>query len=365
MTEQSLGSKFRIGAAVAPDWRIAVDSCLVQMMPLSEQANIGFVFVSDTLARYMPAIMRRFAEATALPHMLGAISASVIARGQEYINEPAITCLVGAVPEDSVTTFNRANGVRGGGWLGIVHADPHVPALAETLHDMGEAAEAYLVGGLVASSLAQPQWANGLVESGISGVLFSEAQPVLTGLSQGCLQVGPTFTVTVAEGNMVFELDHRPAYEALQSAFNVKSLRELQKVTTGLMVGLPVGGTDLPDYLVRNIIAVDPQAGGLAIGAMVEEGDKLFFCRRDPESAGRDMDRMLADLQRRCGDRQPRGALFYSCMARSGDGLVQNPGELARIQAAFPGLPVAGMYCGGEIAAARLYGYTGVLALFL
>src|SRR3546814_5727978 len=104
------------------------------------------------------------------------------------------------------------------------------------------------------------------------------------------------------------------------------------------MIGLPVRGTDLPGYLVRNIIGVDPQAGGIAIGAMVEEGDSLFFCRRDVESAGRDMDRMLADLKRRCGDQTPRGALWFSCMARCQDQFVQTPGELSRIQTVFPDL---------------------------
>lgn len=365
MTEQSLGAKFRLGASVAADWRMAADSCLVQLMPLAEQANIGFVYVSEALSRHMPAIMRRLTEATALPHMVGAISHSILARDREYMNEPAVSCLVGVVPEESVALFNRANALHSGSWLGVVHADSHVPALVETLQDMGEAAEAYLVGGLVASASPQLQWANGLVEGGISGMLFSDAQPILTGLSQGCSQVGQVHVVTAAESNMIFELDNRPAYEVLQAAFGVKSIRDLQRVTAGLMVGLPVGGTDLPDYLVRNIMAVDPQAGALAIGAMVDEGDKLFFCRRDTASAGRDMDRMLADLRRRCGDREPRGGLYYSCMARSQDQLVRDPGELARIQAVFPGLPVTGMYCGGEIAASRLYGYTGVLSLFL
>ena len=147
--------------------------------------------------------------------------------------------------------------------------------------------------------------------------------------------------------------------------FSVQSLQDLRKLSNGLMVGLPVTGADRPDYLVRNIIGIDPQAGGIAIGAMVEEGDQLFFCRRDPDSAARDMDRMLADLKRRCGDRMPRGALWFSCMARCQDQFVQDPSELARIQAVFPDLPLVGMYCGGEIAQSRLYGYTGVLSLFL
>jgi len=364
MTQQALGSKFRLGAAMAADWRMAVDGCLLQAMPVGDTANIGFVYVSERLGGHMPQVLRRIAEATGIEHLLGVVSHSIAAGEREYFDEPAVACLIGVVPEGSAKLFAQANQI-GEGWLGIVHADPHVPALPEILQDIGEASGAYLVGGLVAAREAKPQWAGGLVEGGLSGVVFSDAQPILTGLSQGCTQVGPPLSITAAEGNMILELDHRPAYEALQNAFNIKSMQDLRRLGSGLMVALPVGGSDRPDYLVRNIMGIDPQAGALAIGALVEEGDNLFFCRRDTESAGRDMDRMLADLKRRCGDRQPRGAIYFSCMARSQDQFVQNPGELSRIATAFPGLPVLGMYCGGEIAAARLYGYTGVLTLFL
>ncbi|WP_374634140.1 FIST C-terminal domain-containing protein [Ferrovibrio sp.] len=365
MTEQTIGSKFRLGVSASPDWRIAVDGCLLQLLPLQPGANVGFVYVTEALSRHMPAIMRRLAEATGLPHLVAAISHSIIGGAREYVDEPAVACMVGAVPADSAMLFDRPNKIPTGGWFGIVHADPHVTALDELLMDMGELSGAYLVGGLVAAREARAQWASGLVEGGVSGILFTQGQPIVTGLSQGCSQVGPVHTVTSADNNMVLELDGMPAYAALQDAFDVKTLRDLRRAGGGMMVALPVGGSDRPDYLVRNIMGVDPQAGALAVGALMEEGDQLFFCRRDSESAGRDMDRMLADLRRRCGDATPRGGIYFSCMARSQDQFVQNPGELDRIQAAFPGLPLIGMYCGGEIAAARMYGYTGVLSLFL
>ncbi len=364
MTQQALGSKFRLGAAMAADWRMAVDGCLLQAMPVGQNANIGFVYVTERLAKHLPQAMRRIAEATGISNLFGAVSHSIAAGEREYFDEPAIACLIGAVPEGSAQPFAQLNRIPQG-WLGIVHADPHVPALPEILQDIGEASGAYLVGGLTASREARPQWAGGLVEDGLSGVVFSDAQPIIAGLSQGCSQVGPLHTITAADGNMILELDHEPAYAALQAAFGLRDMQDLRRLGSGMMVGLPVGGSDRPDYLVRNIMGIDPQAGALAIGALVEEGDSLFFCRRDAESAGRDMDRMLADLKRRCGETAPRGAIYFSCMARSQDQFVQAPGELSRIAAAFPGLPLLGMYCGGEIAAARLYGYTGVLVLFL
>src|SRR3546814_20071684 len=50
MTEQTAGSRFRLGVSAAEDWRRAVDGCLLQLMPLSDAANIGFVYIRDRLA---------------------------------------------------------------------------------------------------------------------------------------------------------------------------------------------------------------------------------------------------------------------------------------------------------------------------
>lgn len=364
MTEQTTGSQFRLGIGAADDWRMAVDACLLQLMPLSDAANVGFVYVSDRMADQLPRIMRRLSDATGIEAMIAACGYSIAAGATEYCDEPVVACLIGSVPPGAATLF-RSPVERPQGWLGVLHADPQVPALPELIEDFAEACGAYLVGGLVAARGPRPQWAGKLSEGGVSGIMFSEAQPVLTGLTQGCSQIGGVHRVTAADANVILELDDRPAYDVLRDCFHIESLQDLRKLGTGLMVGLPVSGTDRPDYLVRNIVGIDPQAGGVAIGALVEEDDAVFFCRRDVESAGRDMDRMLADLKRRCGDRVPRGALWYSCMARTQDQFVQDPGELERIQTVFPDLPLVGMYCGGEIAQSRLYGYTGVMALFL
>ncbi|HEX6957443.1 MAG TPA: FIST C-terminal domain-containing protein [Ferrovibrio sp.] len=364
MSDQTTGSRFRLGIGAAEDWRIAVDGCLLQLMPLPEAANVGFVYISDRMADQLPRILRRLSDATGITAMVAACGYSVAAGGTEYCDEPVVACLIGTVPEDSATLF-RDPAERPQGWLGVVHADPQVPALPELIEDFADASGAYLVGGLIAARGPRPQWAGKGVEGSVSGIVFSEAQPMLTGLTQGCSPIGGVHEVTAADGNVLLELNDRPAYDVLRDCFSVESLQDLRKLSTGLMVGLPVSGADRPDYMVRNIVGVDPQAGGIAIGAMVEEGDSIFFCRRDVESAGRDMDRMLGDLKRRCGERVPRGALWFSCMARCQDQFVRDPGELARIQTVFPDLPLVGMYCGGEIAQSRLYGYTGVLTLFL
>jgi small ligand-binding sensory domain FIST len=61
----------------------------------------------------------------------------------------------------------------------------------------------------------------------------------------------------------------------------------------------------------------------------------------------------------------PRAGLYFSCVAR-GPNLFQEPSrELVMIRDAFGDFPLAGFFGNGEIANDRIYGYTGVLALFL
>ena len=60
----------------------------------------------------------------------------------------------------------------------------------------------------------------------------------------------------------------------------------------------------------------------------------------------------------------PRGALYYSCVAR-GEHLFGSRGaELGLVRQALGEVPLVGFFCNGEISRDRLYGYTGVLTLF-
>jgi small ligand-binding sensory domain FIST len=229
---------------------------------------------------------------------------------------------------------------------------------------MAEASGAYLVGGLTASRRAQPQIAGKLTSGGVSGVMFSDRVTVITGLTQGCLPIGPPHRVTAFQGNVVQALDGRPPFEVLRE--EAGSLPEdLRRLGDDINVALLVGGADRPDYTVRNLMGIDPENGPIAIGALIEEGQSLMFCRRGAGPAEADLDRMLSDLRRRVGDATPRGALYYACVARGPNMFGPGNREARRINEAFGDLPLVGFYGAGEISNARLYGYTGVLSLFM
>ena len=73
---------------------------------------------------------------------------------------------------------------------------------------------------------------------------------------------------------------------------------------------------------------------------------------------------MLQRLSARAGGKA-KGALFISCIARGPNMFGARGRELTMIRDIVGKIPLLGMYANGEISNSRLYGYTGVLTLFL
>ncbi|MEM6490426.1 MAG: FIST N-terminal domain-containing protein [Pseudomonadota bacterium] len=198
----------------------------------------------------------------------------------------------------------------------------------------------------------------------VSGVLIGGALEIATGLTQGCAPIGPMRPVTRSEGNVVIEIDGRPALEVLLEDGGAEIANDLRRLGGRIYLAKAVAGGAARDYLVRNLLAVDPQHGWVAIGDMIEDGDHVAFAKRDRESAVDDMRAMLADLTRRAG-KPPLGALYHSCAARGPNMFDAELREIDLIREAFPETPVIGVFGNGEISQGRVYGYTGVLTLFL
>ena len=73
---------------------------------------------------------------------------------------------------------------------------------------------------------------------------------------------------------------------------------------------------------------------------------------------------MARGLKHRAGGR-PKAGLYISCIAR-GVGMFGREGrEIGLIREQLGDFPLVGFSAGGEISNARLYGYTGILVLFL
>jgi small ligand-binding sensory domain FIST len=193
--------------------------------------------------------------------------------------------------------------------------------------------------------------------------VFTDQVVVATRFTQGCTPVGPWRRVSRAQRNVVIELDGRPALDVMREDANLAGATDLDRAGSIVFAALPAGDEG-DDYLVRGLAGIDAARGLVAIGESVREGSRLMFCRRDRRAAADDMARMLESIRSGLYTR-PRGAVYYSCLGR-GRSLFGEPSrELAMIREALGEVPLVGFYCSGEISHNRLYGYAGVLALFL
>ena len=368
---------FVVGHAVDADWETMVRSCLDQMQPLPERGNIGFIYVTDLLDDDLPLVVEWLREETGVQHWLGTVGFGVMVGGQEYFDVPAIVSMIGFLPDYSFCVMPSVN--RPGdplpehvmNWVtdtnpffGVVHADPRNAYVADILNAITDDTDAFLIGGLTASRGRQPQIADGLTEGGVSGVLFSEEVSVSTGLSQGCSPVGEIHEVTKARDNILIELGGLPALDVFREDVGEVLSRNLERVAGYIHAALPIAGDDSGDYLVRNVVGIDPSKKLVVIGERISEGDRVMFVRRDKSAAMDDLERMVADVTNRASG-EPKAALYYSCVARGPNLFGANSEEMKTIQAALgDDVPLVGFYANGEISNNRLYGYTGVLTLF-
>src|SRR3546814_54234 len=288
------GAGFRAAHAGGEDWHKAAAEWVGALGTLAPEHRLGFLYVTDNYAAEFEDIVAFLRQATGVQHWVGTVGFGVCATQREYFDEPALAVMIAALPEDAFRVFSGVVSDIGpvtdrhGGWisshppLAVVHAAPrnqHVPRL---IHELAEATNGFLVGGLTASRGPVVQVADEVAEGGLSGVMLAlQAVPVAAGLTQGCTPIGPVHTVTSAEENILLEIDGRPALDVFKEDIGELRARDLNRVAGYIFAGLPVTGSDTGDYLVRNLVGIDPQHGAVAIVEYVDTGDTIMFCRRD------------------------------------------------------------------------------------
>ena len=181
------------------------------------------------------------------------------------------------------------------------------------------------------------------------------------------------WTLTRVEQNLIHEIGNRPAYAVLADTFGQLTPAEQRKTRGNVFIGLVINEYleefHRGDFLVRNLLAGDPQSGILAVGAMPRAGQTVQFQRRDATAANEDMCELLERAKHKLGGAMVYGACLCSCNGR-GRNLFGTPNHDAQaVQEHFGPTGLAGFFCNGEIGPVGeknfLHGYTASLALFV
>ena len=307
----------------------------------------------------------------------------------------------------------------------LVHADASTPDVADLVVELAQrTSTGYVFGGLASSrgrtvqfahssrgALAGQGAASGVFEGGLSGVAFGPEVALVSRVTQGCTPVGPVRTLTRTEGNVALELDGEDALGALLGDLDISldqpevAMSRLRSTLVGLSPAHPApanptgsgGGDGLAarhgqfgtDVRVRHLIGLDPVRKGVAVADALQVGDRLAFCARNVQAARADLMRVCAELREELESpaavagvtalanaaddlpvpHEPRqvvcGAIYVSCTGRGGPHFGSPSAELLMVRRALGDVPLVGFFAGGEIAHQQLYGYTGVLTVFV
>ena len=351
------------------------------LLPASDEALLGFLYVTDPLAEDLGSILTYLRQTTGIEDWVGTIGMGVAATGVEYFDRPAGVALAASLPKDGFLIFPPVGThagadmedfpVDGKDWVdrvsppfGIIHGDPNNPHAADIIEDLGLATAGFLVGGMSASRGVHAQIAGDVTSGGVSGVLFAPMIEVATGLTQGCVPVGPTHVISDSVDNVIIGLDGGAALDVFSDDVGELLSRDLGRAAGYIHAAFPIEGSDTGDFVVRNLIGIDPERGWLAVGEEVHAGDRVMFVRRDPKSAEEDLVSMTDNLKGRLPG-PPRGGIYFSCVARGPNMFGEEGRELSLIRDSLGEFPLVGFFGNGEISNNRLYSYTGVLALFL
>jgi small ligand-binding sensory domain FIST len=210
-----------------------------------------------------------------------------------------------------------------------------------------------------------------LSEGAVSGVRLGGKFVHHVAISQGHRPLGEPVRITRAHENLIFEVDGRPALDALRERAGDDFFDEpgsaLDKLSIGFLPDPQSPRLSPGEFLVRNLVAIDPDTGVLGVADVVEEGEHVVFCVREPDAARQDLARLLALVSAERPARDFRFGLYFDCLAR-GRALYGKEGvDAAVIARSLPGVPVLGFFCNAEIAPLRganyLFTYTGVLVL--
>lgn len=207
-------------------------------------------------------------------------------------------------------------------------------------------------------------------DEGLVGVALSGPLTMRMLVSQGCRPVGERYMVTRAEHHVIHELSGKPALDRLKELVALLTEEEQRLAQYALHLGVAIDERrdrfERGDFLVRNLLGVDPQSGSVIIGDVVREGQTVQFHLRDARSASDDLHLVLA-AERARHKQPPVGALLFSCCGR-GQAMFGRPHHDVSVLREWVGeVPTAGVFTQGEIGPVAgsnyLHGYSASLAL--
>jgi hypothetical protein len=195
-----------------------------------------------------------------------------------------------------------------------------------------------------------------VISGGVAYALLSGKAQAGWAISHGLVPIGSARTVTRSQGNVIYEIDGKPAIEVLKEYLPEGALAEDRDwmryaVSLALTTKAPNYMKD-EEYVVRGVPAVRMADGSITVQTEVPEGTSVWFSSRDKEKITSRFDRMARQITQQLGDDKPELVFQFECFTR-GKSLFREQEKVQLLkrlrQSVGPEVPWAGFYTIGEI----------------
>lgn len=336
--------------------------------------------IAETVQRCLPSAV-----------VVGCSAESVIGPDAEYEQAPAISMMVASlpgvtvkplrVPGDALTGLGDAEGLRDVLRLGplekpafLMFGDPFTVPINIVLDHFNDAWPGRPVYGGMVSGCEQPGQAvlvcNGEIQRDGAVILALAGEVDLNPVvSQGCRPIGEHFVITRGEGYVIKELSGKPPVQRLREVLAALSPQDAQLVEQAIFVGRVINEYketfSRGDFLIRNLLGLDPKTGSMAVGEQIRVGSTVQFHVRDSVSADEDLRAMLRPYK---DPGSAAGVLLFSCNGR-GTRMWSEPNhDVSAVRDMCGPIPVAGFFAAGEIGPIGgknfVHGHTASMAMF-
>jgi hypothetical protein len=194
-----------------------------------------------------------------------------------------------------------------------------------------------------------------VVSDGVSYALLSGNAQASWALSHSLIPIGGERKVTRSQGNVIYEIDGKPAKEVLNEYLPEGALaneRDWSRYAYSLALTskAPSYMKD-EEYIVRGVPQLNLTDGSVTVQTEVTEGTSVWFSSRDKEKITAGLDRMAAQIKEQLGGAQPKLVFQFECSTR-GKLMFREQEKLQLLkrlrQSVDPDVPWAGFYTEGR-----------------
>ena len=367
----------------------AVSECAESIKSVvGNSPDLVFVFPSFNFSGQFKDISNALSQHFENSVIMGCSGNGVIGAGREVEHTPGFAMCAAELPEVEITPFHISDSDLPDGddppnkWENVLgvsrESRPNFVLLADPFSVRGENLlmgmdyaypDCKIVGGL-ASGGTQPGsnalYLNNITyDHGIAVVALSGNIEISTIVAQGCKPIGSLSRITKCERNILEELDGRSPFDVLGETYNELHEEDKKLFQNSLFLGVVMdpfeSNPGIGDFLIRNIVGANPDAGQLAVGQMLREGQLVQFHLRDAQTSTENLSNMLEEYQSTSFESET-GALMFSCLGRGKYLYGEADHDTDLFREKIGNLPLTGFFCNGEIGPVSgstfLHGYT-------